>query len=104
MSDYIPTTEVVVLPPLNEEVIKGLALLGLDQMVGVDDERAKQFEDAFDQWLEEHDRVLKEMVWDSASPSTDVQNPYRKVYGKVKDEHKVQVTDAANPYRQREEQ
>ena len=52
MSDYTPTTEEV-LPPLNEEVIKELALLGLDQMVEVDDEKAEQFLAHVDRWLAE---------------------------------------------------
>lgn len=54
MTDYTPTTEEVVLPPLNEEVIKQLALLGLDQMVvDVDDEKAEQFLAHVDRWLAE---------------------------------------------------
>ena len=52
MSDYTPTTEEV-LPPLSEEVIKELALLGLDQMVEVDDTKAEQFLAHVDRWLAE---------------------------------------------------
>ena len=54
MSDYTPTTEEVPLPPLDEEVIKQLALLGLDQMVvDVDDAKAEQFLAHVDRWLAE---------------------------------------------------
>ncbi len=54
MNDYTPDTEEVILPPLDEEVIKQLALLGLDQMVvDVDDEKAEQFLAHVDRWLAE---------------------------------------------------
>ena len=62
MSDYTPTTEEV-LPPLNEEVIKELALLGLDQMVEVDDEKAEQFLAHVDRWLAE----VKAQAWEEGA-------------------------------------
>ncbi|MDH6277509.1 hypothetical protein M2118_000460 [Aurantimicrobium minutum] len=85
MSDYTPTTEeVVLLPPLNEEVIKELALLGLDQMVvDVDDEKAEQFLAHVDRWFTE----VKAQVWEEAYMTgvSDViadkgatMNPYRQ--------------------------
>jgi len=79
VSDYTPTTEEMVLPPLNEEVIKQLALLGLDQMVvDVDDEKAEQFLAHVDRWLAE----IKAQAWAEGVAERDrydyPENPYRQ--------------------------
>ena len=90
MSDYTPTTEELALPPLNTEVIKELALLGLDQMVAdVDDEKAEQFLAHVDRWLTE----VKAQAWEQGATTivaTMVMNGSRDL--------------PANPYRQGEEQ